>query len=67
MARLSVHGSSRTTAATPRGIRDTVMLARLRFPLFADIPNGKRSDGLPQRVVRCEHPGPATHFRVGHL
>jgi len=32
------------------------MLARLRFPLLAEIPDGKRSDRLPQRVVRGKHP-----------
>jgi hypothetical protein len=32
------------------------MLNRVRVPLLADIPNGKRCDCWPQRVVRCEHP-----------
>ncbi len=32
------------------------MLARLRVPLLAEIPDGKRRDGLPQRVVRRKHP-----------
>jgi hypothetical protein len=45
-------GSSRTAAATPRGIRDTVMLNRLRVPLLVDIPDGKRRDGWPQRLVQ---------------
>ena len=31
------------------------MLARLRVSLLADIPDGNRRDGLPQRVVRCEY------------
>ena len=56
MARPSINGFSRTAAAAPRGIRDTVMLARLRAPLLADIPDGIRSDGLPQGMVRHEHP-----------
>jgi hypothetical protein len=56
MARLSINASSRTAAAAPRGIRDTGMLARLRVSLLADIPDGKCSDRLPQRVVRRKHP-----------
>jgi hypothetical protein len=56
VARLCIDGSSRTAAATPRGIRDTVMLNRVRVPLLADIPDGKRRDRLPQRVVRRKHP-----------
>jgi len=31
------------------------MLNRVRVPLLADIPDGKRRDRLPQRVVRCEY------------
>jgi hypothetical protein len=56
VVRLCINGSSRITATTPRGIRDTVMLNRLRVPLLADIPDGNRRDRWPQRVVRCEHP-----------
>ena len=32
------------------------MLASLRVPLLADIPDGKRRDRLPQWVVRRKHP-----------
>ena len=32
------------------------MLNRVRVPLLADIPNGKRRDRLPQWVVRRKHP-----------
>jgi hypothetical protein len=32
------------------------MLARLRVPLLADIPDRNRRDGLPQWVVRGKHP-----------
>ena len=32
------------------------MLIRLRVPLLAEIPDGKRGDGLPQRVVRGKYP-----------
>ena len=32
------------------------MLTLLRVPLLADIPDGKRRDRLPQRVVRRKHP-----------
>ena len=56
MARLSINASSRTAAATSRGSQETGMLARLRVPLLADIPNGKRRGRLPQRVVRRKHP-----------
>jgi len=31
------------------------MLTLLRVPLLADIPDGKRRNRLPQRVVRCEY------------
>jgi len=47
MARLSINGSRRTAAAATRGSQDTGMLARLRVPLLADIPDGNRGDGLP--------------------
>jgi hypothetical protein len=56
MARLSINGCSRTAAAAARGIRDTFMLARICVPLLADIPNGKRRDHWPQRMVRRKHP-----------
>jgi hypothetical protein len=56
MARLCVNGSGRTAAAAPRGSQDTGMLARLRVPLLADIPDGKRRHGRPQGMVRCKHP-----------
>ena len=56
MARISINGYSRTAAAAPRGSQDTGILARLRIPLLADIPDGNRRDRLPQWVVRCEHP-----------
>src|SRR5210317_1982946 len=56
VARLCIDGSSRTAAAAPCGSRDTGMLARLCFPLLADIPNGKRCDRWPQGMVRCKHP-----------
>jgi hypothetical protein len=55
-ASLSLNGSSRTAAAATRGSQDTGMLARLRVPLLAESPDGKRCDGLPQRVVQREHP-----------
>ena len=32
------------------------MLTLLRVPLLADIPDGKRRNRLPQRVVRRKHP-----------
>ena len=32
------------------------MLNRVRVPLLADIPDGKRRDGRPQGMVRREHP-----------
>jgi hypothetical protein len=56
VARLCINGSSRTAAADTSGSRDTGMLILLGFPLLADIPNGKRRDRLPERVVRCRTP-----------
>jgi hypothetical protein len=35
---------------------ETRVVARLRVSLLADIPDGKRSDRLPERVVRRKHP-----------
>ena len=32
------------------------MLNRIRVPLLADIPDGKRRDRRPQQVVRRKHP-----------
>jgi hypothetical protein len=32
------------------------MLNRVRVPLLADIPDGKRRDCWPQRMVRRKHP-----------
>jgi hypothetical protein len=32
------------------------MLARLRVPLLAKIPDGNRRDRWPQRMVQREHP-----------
>ena len=32
------------------------MLNRVRVPLLADIPDGKRRDRRPQQVVRRKHP-----------
>jgi hypothetical protein len=52
MARLSINGSSRIAAAATRGSQDTGMLARLRVPLLADIPDGNRRDHLPQQAPR---------------
>ena len=48
--------SSRPAAAAPDRSRDTGTFAGIRFPLCADVPDGKRRDGLPQGMVRCEHP-----------
>ena len=56
VARLCINGSSRTAAVSSCSNEDAGMLARLRVPLLADIPDGSRSDGRPQQVVRCKHP-----------
>ena len=65
VARLSINDSSRTAAATPRASQDTGMLACLRVSLLADIPDGKRRDGLPQPVVRRNTPSYRCRCRRG--